>query len=93
MALGAHYGRILKMLLRQDAVQLVLGLVIGLGLALTLATVAGAGIQSILFGVTARDPFTYSVVLTLVTIVSMMAPLVPAHRATRVDPMVALRAE
>jgi putative ABC transport system permease protein len=54
---------------------------------------AGAGIQSILFGVTARDPFTYSVVLTLVTIVSMIATLVPAHRATRVDPMVALRAE
>jgi putative ABC transport system permease protein len=93
MALGAHYGRILKMVLRQGAVQLVLGLFIGLGLALTLATVAGAGIQSILFGVTARDPFTYSVVLTLVTIVSMIATLVPAHRATRVDPMVALRAE
>jgi predicted permease len=93
MALGAHYGRILQMVLRQGVVQLALGLFLGLGLALSLATLAGTGIQNILFGVTARDPFTYSVVVTLVTIVSLVATLVPAHRATRVDPMIALRAE
>jgi predicted permease len=93
MALGAHYTRILKMVLRQGVVQLALGLAIGVGLALTLATLGRAGIQSILFGVTARDPMTYSIVVTLVTIVSLVATLVPAHRATRVDPMIALRAE
>jgi predicted permease len=93
MALGAHSGRILKMVLRQGAIQLALGLVAGLGLALALATLGGAGIQNVLFGVTARDPLTYSVVGALVTIVSLIATLVPAHRATRVDPMVALRAE
>jgi predicted permease len=93
MALGAHYGRILQIVLRQGAIQLALGLFIGLGLALGLATVAGAGIQNILFGVSARDPLIYSVVVTLITLVSLIATLVPAHRATRVDPMVALRAE
>jgi putative ABC transport system permease protein len=93
MALGAHHRRILSMVLRQGAIQLVLGLVIGLGVALVVATVAGSGIQNVLFGVTARDPLTYSVVVTIVTIVSLVATLVPAHRATRVDPMIALRAE
>jgi putative ABC transport system permease protein len=93
MALGAHYGRILNMVLRQGAIQLMLGLFIGLGLALAVASLAGSGIQNVLFGVTARDPLTYTVVVTLVTIVSLIATLVPAHRATRVDPMIALRAE
>jgi putative ABC transport system permease protein len=93
MALGAHHGRILNMVLRQGAIQLALGLFVGLGLALAGASFAGSGIQNVLFGVTARDPLTYTVVVTLVTIVSMVATLVPAHRATRVDPMIALRAE
>jgi putative ABC transport system permease protein len=93
MALGAHYGRILKMVLAQGAMQLALGLFIGLGLALGLATLAGSGIQNILFGVTARDPLTYTVVFALITTVSFVATLVPARRATRVDPMIALRAE
>ena len=93
MALGAHYGRILKMVLTQGAIQLALGLFLGVGLALGLATLAGSGIQNILFGVTARDPLTYTVVVALITTVSLVATLVPARRATRVDPMVALRAE
>ena len=93
MALGAHYSRILKMVVRQGVVQLVLGLVLGLGLALVVATLAGAGIQNILFGVSARDPLTYAAVAALITVVSLVATLVPARRATRVDPMIALRAE
>jgi predicted permease len=93
MALGAHYSRILRMVLRQGAVQLAIGLLLGVGLALTLATLAGSGIQNILFGVSARDPLTYTVVVTLIAVVSFVATLVPARRATRVDPMIALRAE
>jgi len=93
MALGAHHSRILQMVLRQGAVQLAVGLFIGLGLALVLATLGAAGVQSVLYGVTGRDPLTYATVLALVTAVSLVATLVPAHRATRVDPMIALRAE
>lgn len=93
MALGAQYGRILQMVLRQGAVQLAIGLALGLGLALAAARFAGAGIQNILFGVSATDPATYISVFALITVVSLIATLVPARRATRVDPMVALRAE
>jgi len=93
MALGAHYSRILRMVLGQGAVQVVLGLALGVGLALTLATLAGSGIQNILFGVSARDPLTYGTVIAVITAVSFLATLVPARRATRVDPMIALRAE
>jgi ABC-type lipoprotein release transport system permease subunit len=50
-------------------------------------------IGNILFGVSARDPFTFAVVVALVALVSLVATLVPARRATRVDPLIALRAE
>lgn len=93
MALGAHHGRILKMVLTQGLIQLAIGLCLGLGLALTLATLGGAAVQNVLFGVTARDPLTYATVTILVTVVALAATLVPAHRAARVDPMTALRSE
>jgi putative ABC transport system permease protein len=93
MALGADSGRIVTMVLRQGVTQVALGLFFGFGLALLLATAMANGVQSTLFGVTARDPLTYSAVFAVVTIVSMTATLVPARRATRVDPMIALRAE
>jgi predicted permease len=93
MALGANGGRILGMVLRQGGVQVALGVILGVGLALGIAALAGSGIQNTLFGVTARDPLTYSLVVGMVTIVSLAAVLIPARRATRVDPMIALRAE
>jgi ABC-type antimicrobial peptide transport system permease subunit len=93
MALGAGTPRILGMVLRQGAMQVGLGLLLGLGLALPVVFLGGAAIQNTLFGVTARDPFTFAVVITLVIVVSLVATLVPARRATRVNPMTALRAE
>jgi putative ABC transport system permease protein len=93
MALGANASRILQMVVQQGIVQIVVGLVLGLGLALVLAVVAADGIRNTLFGVTGRDPFVYTVVAALVTLVSLLATFVPAQRATRVDPMIALRAE
>ena len=93
MALGANDGRILGMVLKQGVVQIGIGLMLGLGFALAIATVAGNGIQNTLFGVGARDPLTYASVALLIATVSLVATLVPARRATRVDPMIALRAE
>jgi len=93
MALGANDGRILAMVLKQGIAQIAIGLATGLGVALAVAAVAGNAIQNTLFGVSARDPLTYGAVAGLITIVSLTATLVPARRATRVDPMTALRAE
>ena len=93
MALGANDGTILGMVLKQGVVQIGIGLMLGLGLALAIATVAGSGIQNTLFGVGARDPLTYGAVAVLIATVSLVATMVPAQRATRVDPMIALRAE
>jgi putative ABC transport system permease protein len=93
MALGADYGRILSMVLRQGTIQIALGLGVGLALTLGVVAIAGNGIQNTLFGVSARDPLIYGAVMTLVAGVSLIATFVPARRATRVDPMIALRAE
>lgn len=93
MALGADSGRILAMVLRQGTRQIALGLSLGLVLSLGIATAGSNGIGNMLFGVSARDPLTYVAVFSLVTIVSLLAVFVPAQRATRVHPMVALRAE
>jgi putative ABC transport system permease protein len=93
MALGAHDSRILAMVLKQGIAQLAIGLTVGVGLALALATALGSGIQNTLFGVSPSDPPTYAAVIGLITTVSLVATLVPARRATRVDPMIALRAE
>jgi putative ABC transport system permease protein len=93
MALGADSRRILRMVLRQGAVQLAIGLGLGLALAFTISVVGRDGIANALFSVSPLDPLTYSLVSLLLVIVAFIATIVPARRATRVDPMIALRAE
>jgi predicted permease len=93
MALGADHRRILRMVLGQGSLQTGLGVALGLALTLGLVAAAGDRIQSVLFGVDVRDPLLYGAVGLLVTLVALCASLVPARRATRVDPMRALRAE
>jgi len=93
MALGANTPKILQMVVWQGALQVVLGLAIGMGLALLLTTLAASQIQATLFGVSVRDSPTYFAVAGVVVAVALIATLVPAQRATRVDPMIALRAE
>ena len=93
MALGADRGRILTMVLRQGSRQVALGLGLGMSLALLITTAAGEGIGTMLFGVDPNDPLTYLTVLALITAVSLFAVFMPARRATRVHPVIALRAE
>ena len=91
MALGANARRILGGVLRQGVVQISVGLVVGLGLAYALARLMDSGIRNTLFNVRGSDPTTYVFVGAMVTLVAFVAALVPAQRATRVDPIIALR--
>jgi putative ABC transport system permease protein len=93
MALGADSRRILRMVLMQGGRQLAVGLLIGIPLSLAVSLAGGDAIASILYGVSPSDPTTYLEVIAVVTAVAIVAMLVPARRATRVDPMIALRAE
>jgi ABC-type antimicrobial peptide transport system permease subunit len=93
MALGADARRILRMVLKQGSFLTGLGVTLGLAITLGLVTLAGDGIRSVLFGVTAREPGIYLAVVAVIGLVSLVASFVPARRATRVDPMIALRAE
>ena len=93
MALGANRRRILSMVLRQSSWQVIIGAVVGLGLTYGIVQLVGDGIQNVLFDTNASDPLIYSGVVLLVVGVAAVATIVPARRATRVDPMIALRAE
>ncbi len=91
MALGAGFSRILGMVLKQGSYQISLGLFAGFGLSLALAAVGRSAISNVLYNIGALDPFTYIMVFVMVTVVSLVAVLVPAWRASRIDPMTALR--
>ncbi len=89
MALGASRGSILRLVLSAGVRQLAIGLGVGLGIALALTRLLG----SVLIGVSPTDPFTFTAILTLLALVGLLACWLPARRATRVDPLVALRYE
>jgi len=94
MALGADARRIFRMVMTQGAWQLVIGLVLGAGgAALLLGVLVAAALRNILFKVNALDPSIYLAVAGLLTIVAAVSCFVPARRATRVDPVAALRYE
>jgi putative ABC transport system permease protein len=94
MALGADARRILRMIMRQGAWQVVIGLGIGGGtVALLLKMLGAEGLQNFLFKVNALDPVIYCAVAGLLAVVAAASCFVPARRATRVNPIVALRAE
>lgn len=89
LALGAQSRDVLLMIVKQGSKLIVLGLVIGLAVAFAATRV----IASLLFGVTTKDPFTFVAAAVLLAIVALLACYVPAWRATKVDPLEALRYE
>jgi ABC-type antimicrobial peptide transport system permease subunit len=89
MALGAKGSQVLRLIFRQGLWQIAFGIPLGLGLAVVVAY----GSQVILFDVQPLDPVIYSAVVVVLTLVALTACLVPARRATRVDPMVALHSD
>jgi len=94
MALGADHGRILRMVVGQGALQLAIGLIAGLAFALAIAKAGETGIRRQLNSmIEPTDPATYLAVAVLLALIAIVATLVPAFRATRVDPMTALRTE
>jgi predicted permease len=94
MALGADARRIFRMVMTQGAWQLVIGLVLGASAAaLLLGVLVAAALRNILFKVNVLDPSIYLAVGGLLTVVAAISCFVPARRATRVDPVTALRYE
>ena len=89
VALGAGSGDVLRMILGQGLGTILIGIVIGFAGSLALTRT----VESLLFGVTATDPVTFAGVILLLVAVGLLACYIPARRATRVDPLVALRYE
>lgn len=94
MALGADAARIFRLVMSQGAWQLAIGLVLGAGgAALLLGVLAATALRNLLFKVNALEPSIYFAVAGMLTLVAALSCFVPARRATRVNPMVALRTE
>jgi len=89
MALGAGHSDVLRLVIRQAMRVVVIGEVAGLTAALLLTHAA----SSLLYGVSPSDPWTVATAVIVLTLVALLASYVPARRAARVDPMVALRYE
>jgi predicted permease len=95
MALGADRASVLKMIVRQGMTLAVLGVILGLvgAYVLTKYLESWISLSKMLFGVKVSDPLTYAAIAVLLTVVALIACYIPARRATKVDPLVALRAE
>jgi putative ABC transport system permease protein len=87
MALGARAGQVLALVLRQGARLVALGMAAGLAGALALSRL----LSSLLYGVSATDPLTFAGIALLLALTAVLACLLPARRAARIDPLTALR--
>jgi putative ABC transport system permease protein len=89
LALGAQAGDVLRLILRQGLKLTLIGVALGLTAALALTR----WMESLLFGVRPADPLTFGVIALVLLLVAICACWIPARRATRVDPLIALRSE
>lgn len=89
MAIGAQAGDVLRMIMQQGFVQVVIGMIIGLGFALGVSQL----LSLILFDVQPRDPLVFATIVLVLSTTALLACFVPARRATAVDPLEALRCE
>jgi putative ABC transport system permease protein len=89
MAMGADRSQVLRMIVRRGVALAGIGIAVGLAAALALSRL----VRGLLYDVTATDPVTYALVPALLLVVAVVASLVPALRAVRVSPLVALRSE
>ena len=89
MALGARGRDVMKLVIRQGMWLVLIGVVIGMAASLAVSRL----LKSFLFGLSAADPMTFGIIPLLLATVALLACYVPARRATKVDPMIALRAE
>lgn len=89
MAIGAQHSQIMKMIVGQGMILALIGVAIGVLAAFFLGWV----VESLLFGVTGRDLSIFILLPFVLVLVALLASYIPAYRATRVDPMIALRAE
>jgi putative ABC transport system permease protein len=89
MALGAQVSDVLKLVVGQGMKLALVGVMLGLVASVALTQV----MKTLLFGVSATDPLTFIAIALLLTVVALLACWLPAQRATKVDPMEALRYE
>jgi predicted permease len=89
LALGARPRDLIKLVMGEGLMLTLIGLIIGVGASFALTRL----IEKLLFGVSATDPVTFVVIPLLLTVVALLACWIPARRATRIDPLVALRYE
>jgi len=91
LALGATAAAVLRMVLRQGMAAVLLGVALGLGGAFAVSRLLGS--LGLLVGVTARDPLTFILTPAILVVIAVLASSIPAHRASRLDPLIALRQE
>lgn len=93
MALGAQRSEVLKLVVRETGILALVGIALGVALSFALARVASTQMSALLYKIQSTDPATFLGVAVVLAVVALAAAWLPGRRATRVSPMVALRAD